>query len=66
MELEMTLEDFLTKASVVTEDDIRVPVIAITPPPLSSMKMVAPSTGGGFVVDNMIHIRNCQFSVAMQ
>ncbi|XP_060167797.1 bZIP transcription factor 12-like [Lycium barbarum] len=35
-EPEMTLEDFLTKAGAVTEEDVRVPV----------------SAGGGFVVDN--------------
>lgn len=58
-EPEMTLEDFLTKAGAVTEEDVRVPVIA--PPP--------PSTGpdaGGFVVDNMMGTRNCQFPGAMQ
>ncbi|CAN4108046.1 unnamed protein product [Withania somnifera] len=58
-EPEMTLEDFLTKAGAVTEEDVRVPVVAPPPPP--------PSTAsGGFVVDNMMGTGNCQFPVAMQ
>ncbi|MCD9645593.1 hypothetical protein HAX54_034609 [Datura stramonium] len=63
-EPEMTLEDFLTKAGAVTEEDVRVPGIAPPPPP------PPPATGvpasGGFVVDNMIGTGNCQFPVAMQ
>lgn len=55
-EPEMTLEDFLTKAGAVTEEDVRVPVIA--PPPAT-----AAPVAGGFVVDNM---GNCQFPMAMQ
>ncbi|KAM3291144.1 G-box-binding factor 4 isoform X1 [Capsicum chacoense] len=70
-EPEMTLEDFLTKAGAVTEEDVRVPVIAPPPPPpppppSSSTEVLAPAVGGGFVVDNMMGTGNCQFSVAMQ
>ncbi|XP_006351829.1 ABSCISIC ACID-INSENSITIVE 5-like protein 5 [Solanum tuberosum] len=61
-EPEMTLEDFLTKAGAVTEEDVRVPVIAPPPPPPATG---APSSGG-FVVDNMMGTGNCQFPVAMQ
>lgn len=61
-EPEMTLEDFLTKAGAVTEEDVRVPVIAPPPPPPATG---APSAGG-FVVDNMMGTGNCQFPVAMQ
>ncbi|XP_055816208.1 bZIP transcription factor 12-like [Solanum dulcamara] len=62
-EPEMTLEDFLTKAGAVTEEDVRVPVIAPPPPPPPATE--APSSGG-FVVDNMMGTGNCQFPVAMQ
>ncbi|PHT41640.1 hypothetical protein CQW23_20494 [Capsicum baccatum] len=72
-EPEMTLEDFLTKAGAVTEEDVRVPVIAPhppppppPPPPSSSTEVLAPAIGGGFVVDNMMGTGNCQFAVAMQ
>ncbi|KAK4739698.1 hypothetical protein R3W88_003395 [Solanum pinnatisectum] len=64
-EPEMTLEDFLTKAGAVTEEDVRVPVIAPPPPPPPPPATGAPSAGG-FVVDNMMGTGNCQFPVAMQ
>lgn len=60
------MEDFLTKAGVVIEEDVRVPMIATTPLPPSSMEMVASDAGGGFVVDNMMGTRNYQFLMAMQ
>lgn len=63
-EPEMTLEDFLTKAGAVTEEDVRVPGIAPPPPPPPPATAVPAS--GGFVVDNMIGTGNCQFPVAMQ
>lgn len=59
---EMTLEDFLTKAGAVTEEDVRVPVIAPPLPPPPPPATAAPSAGG-FVVDNMM---GTQFPVAMQ
>lgn len=58
---EMTLEDFLTKAGAVTEEDVRVPVIAPPPPP--PPPATAAPTARGFVVDN---IMGTQFPVAMQ
>ncbi|TMW99554.1 hypothetical protein EJD97_002375 [Solanum chilense] len=64
-EPEMTLEDFLTKAGAVTEEDVRVPVIAPPPPPPPPPATGAPSARG-FVVDNMMGTGNCQFPVAMQ
>ncbi|KAK4339970.1 hypothetical protein RND71_041432 [Anisodus tanguticus] len=60
-EPEMTLEDFLTKAGAVTEEDVRAPAVA-----------AAVSGGGGFVVDNPMMCDggggtgNCQFQAGMQ
>ncbi|XP_019169707.1 PREDICTED: ABSCISIC ACID-INSENSITIVE 5-like protein 7 [Ipomoea nil] len=56
---EMTLEDFLTKAGAVREEDVRVPAIPPPPPPAAA---VTP----GFKVDAMVNAANCQFPVAMQ
>ncbi|CAN4110626.1 unnamed protein product [Withania somnifera] len=62
-EAEMTLEDFLTKAGAVTEEDVRVPVVDPPRPPSTEATATA---SGGFVVDNMMGTGNCHFPVAMQ
>lgn len=56
---EMTLEDFLTKAGAVREEDVRVPAIPPPPPPAAAVT-------AGFKVDAMVTAANCQFPVAMQ
>ncbi|CAH9130684.1 unnamed protein product [Cuscuta epithymum] len=56
---EMTLEDFLTKAGAVREEDVRVPAILPPPPPSADVT-------GGFTVDSMVNSSNCQFPVVMQ
>ncbi|KAF3617575.1 putative G-box-binding factor 4-like isoform 2 [Capsicum annuum] len=65
---EIILEDFLIKAGVVIKEDVRVPMIVTTPPvpPPLSIEMVFSDAGGGFVVENKMGTRNCQFLVAMQ
>lgn len=65
-EPQMTLEDFLTKAGAVTEEDVRVPVIAPPPPPPPPPTATVAPSAGGFVVDNMMGNGNCQFPVGMQ
>lgn len=56
---EMTLEDFLTKAGAVREEDVR--VSQIPPPPAP-----AADVSGGFKVDSLVNVENCQFPVVMQ
>ncbi|CAH9082062.1 unnamed protein product [Cuscuta europaea] len=56
---EMTLEDFLTKAGAVREEDVRVPAILPSPPASADVT-------GGFTVDSMVNSSNCQFPVVMQ